>query len=174
MRWARLDTQISLEGGHLDLEWRHGIFFERVRDFEILVKLALLMVRVRPSLACLRNLHLPAGACRCEASRAHHKAKNAWLGLPKLSLVCDMTATWSCRSGAFCQEPLLGSPSQDHPGKKRPTCWTTSGMCWYAHSLQCFMVNGPPTSRLRAVIWTLSGDMECSARELSVHIEICI
>ena len=24
-------THISLEGGHLDLEWRHGMFCERVR-----------------------------------------------------------------------------------------------------------------------------------------------
>ena len=36
------------------------------------------------------------------------------------------------------------------------------------------MVNGPPTSRLRAVIWTLSGDMEYFARELSISIEIFI
>ena len=36
------------------------------------------------------------------------------------------------------------------------------------------MVNGPPTSRLRAVIWTLSGDMEYFARELSINIEIFI
>jgi len=36
------------------------------------------------------------------------------------------------------------------------------------------MVNGPPTSRLRAVICTLSGDMECFANELGINIDIFI
>ncbi len=36
------------------------------------------------------------------------------------------------------------------------------------------MVNGPPTSRLRAVICTLSGDMECFASELGINIDIFI
>ena len=42
----------SLEGGHLDLEWRHRMFCERVKHYcivEMFIELALLVVRMRPS-----------------------------------------------------------------------------------------------------------------------------
>ena len=69
-------THISLEGGHLDLEWRRGILRERFRLSEILIELALLMVRMRPS--CLEtNLGDPDHVERKMHFGEHKKATHA-------------------------------------------------------------------------------------------------